>query len=98
MAELAYRGRLVHATSTSPAKLEYIEDAVLLVADGRVKDMGHADRFAGGGFDLSACVSTHGLMIPGFIDAHVVLRPGVSVNWVGWAAYSAALALFVSSI
>ncbi|MGV0035667.1 MAG: guanine deaminase [Candidatus Azotimanducaceae bacterium WSBS_2022_MAG_OTU7] len=72
MSNGAYRSRILHVTSTSPLQYEYLVDGVLLVEDGKVKDIGPAERFEQAGFQLSGCQHEPDyLIVPGFIDTHV---------------------------
>lgn len=72
MASFAVRSRLLHVTCCEPLHWEYLDDGVLLVEDGFIKDMGAAEKFSREGFDLSLCghYPDH-LLVPGFIDTHV---------------------------
>ena len=72
MAASAYRSRILHVTSTSPLEWEYLDDGVMLVADGIVRDIGPAKRFEQSGFSLAVCQHEPDyLIVPGFIDTHV---------------------------
>ena len=66
-----FRGRLLHATSTLPFEWAYLDDAVLMVTDGRVERLGPSAQFARDGLDLAMCERIDGLIVPGFIDTHV---------------------------
>jgi guanine deaminase len=69
---IAFRSRILHITSTSPLTWEYLEDGVLLVEEGVIRDVGPAERFEKAGFSLALCLHyPDHLMVPGFIDAHV---------------------------
>ncbi len=68
----AYRGRILHAVSTDPLKVEYFDDGVLLVENGKVVDLGPAEQFERAGFALARCLHEPDyLIVPGFIDTHV---------------------------
>ena len=68
----AYRSRILHVTSTNPLRYEYLVDGVLLVEDGKIKDIGPAQRFSQAGFHLAVCQHDPDyLIVPGFIDTHV---------------------------
>lgn len=72
MSAQAFRGRILHVTSVSPLKWEYLEDGVLLVEDGLIKDVGPAKQFEQAGFQLALCLHEPDLLtIPGLIDTHV---------------------------
>ena len=68
----AFRSRLLHVTSTSPLKWQYLPDAVLMVEAGKIRDMGPAESFRARGLDIETCEHRPGqLLVPGFIDVHV---------------------------
>ncbi len=72
MSNQAYRSRILHVTSTNPLRYEYLIDGVLLVEDGKIKDIGPAQRFLQAGFQLAVCQHNPDyLIVPGFIDTHV---------------------------
>jgi len=72
MSNEAYRSRILHVTSTNPLRYEYLVDGVLLVEDGKIKDIGPAQRFLQAGFHLAVCQHDPDyLIVPGFIDTHV---------------------------
>jgi guanine deaminase len=72
MSNEAYRARILHVTSTNPLRYEYLVDGVLLVEDGKIKDIGPAQRFLQAGFHLAVCQHDPDyLIVPGFIDTHV---------------------------
>ena len=72
MSNQAYRSRILHVTSTNPLRYEYLVDGVLLVEDGKIKDIGPAQRFLQAGFHLAVCQHDPDyLIVPGFIDTHV---------------------------
>lgn len=72
MAATAYRSRILHVTGTAPLEWQYLDDGILLVADGVVRDIGPARRFEQAGFSLGLCVHEPDyLIVPGFIDTHV---------------------------
>lgn len=72
MSNQAYRSRILHVTSTDPLRYEYLVDGVLLVEDGKIKDIGPAERFSQAGFQLTVCQHEPDyLIVPGFIDTHV---------------------------
>jgi len=72
MSNQAYRSRILHVTSTNPLRYEYLADGVLLVEDGKIKDIGPAQRFLQAGFHLAVCQHDPDyLIVPGFIDTHV---------------------------
>lgn len=66
------RGRILHFTSTAPVKHEYFDDGVLMIEDGIVKNLDHAEALIKQGLDLSQAETyPDSLIIPGFIDTHV---------------------------
>lgn len=72
MSNEAYRSRILHVTSTNPLRYEYLVDGVLLVEDGKIKDIGPAQRFLQAGLHLEVCQHDPDyLIVPGFIDTHV---------------------------
>ncbi|MDC0069464.1 guanine deaminase [Gammaproteobacteria bacterium] len=72
MSNQAYRSRILHVTSTNPLRYEYLVDGVLLIEDGKIKDVGPAQRFSQAGFNLAVCQHDPDyLIVPGFIDTHV---------------------------
>jgi len=72
----AFRARILHFTdmpdAVTQAGVEYFEDGVLLLENGRVKKVASAQAFADDGLDLRECehFPKH-LIMPGFIDSHV---------------------------
>ena len=72
----AFRARILHFTdmpdAATQAGVEYFEDGVLLLENGRVKKVASAQSFADDGFDLRECEHfPEHLIMPGFIDSHV---------------------------
>ena len=68
----AFRSRILHITSTEPLAWEYLEDGVLLVEDGLIRDIGPAKQMEQAGFNLALCEHEPDyLLVPGFIDTHV---------------------------
>lgn len=72
----AFRARILHFTDVpdplTGAGIEYFEDGVLLVENGRVKAVGSAENMAQQGLDLQQCRHTPDhLLMPGFIDSHI---------------------------
>jgi len=72
----AFRARILHFTAVpdplTGAGVEYFEDGVLLVENGRVKAVGSAQAMAQQGLDLQQCHHFPGqLLMPGFIDSHI---------------------------
>lgn len=68
----AIRGRILHFTSSTPVTYEYLDDGVLVVEDGHVKDLGSATELAAKGLDLATAEHhPNKLIMPGFIDTHV---------------------------
>ncbi len=58
--------------SDTSAQPEYFPDGLLLIEDGRVKDVGPAEKLAAKGFDLDQAKHYPGkLILPGLIDTHV---------------------------
>ena len=55
----AFRANILHFTDNpdpmTGAGIEYFEDGVLLVEQGRVKALGDAQTMAAAGFDLQSC-------------------------------------------
>ena len=75
MSDLVLRSRIVHfldEPSADGSNVEYFEDGILSIKDGKVSvccDAGKAQRE---GFDLDRCERLpHHLIVPGFIDTHV---------------------------
>lgn len=72
----AFRARILHFTDVpnpfSGRGVEYFEDGVLQIEEGRVKALGSAQQMAAEGFDLAQCehFPDH-LIMPGFIDSHI---------------------------
>ena len=71
----AYRARILHLLD-DPARagagaLEYFEDGILWIQDGKVKAVGPADQLLPLPFNVSVREYPNHLIIPGFIDAHV---------------------------
>ena len=72
----AFRARILHFTDVpdplTAAGIEYFDDGVLLVENGRVKALGSAEDMARQGLDLQQCRHTPDhLLMPGFIDSHI---------------------------
>lgn len=78
----AFRASILHFLAEPDATgrgLEYFEDGLLLVEDGKVKQVSSASQMAADGFDLRSAEHFLGqLLLPGFIDTHVHL-PQVSI-------------------
>ena len=72
----AFRAKILHFTGMpdplTGAGIEYFDDGVLLVENGRVKALGDAQQMAQQGVDLRECehFPDH-LLMPGFIDSHI---------------------------
>ncbi len=73
----AFRSSILHCLSdpgeaAQPSAIEYFEDGLLVVEDGDVLALGHADALLQR-FDGDAEVTNYegGLIVPGFIDCHV---------------------------
>lgn len=71
----AYRARILHVLD-DPARagedaLQYFEDGILWIQDGKVKAVGPADQLLPLPFTVSVREYPNHLIIPGFIDAHV---------------------------
>ena len=72
----AFRAQILHFTAVpdplTGAGIEFFEDGVLLVENGRVKALGDAQEMARQGVDLRECehFPDH-LLMPGFIDSHI---------------------------
>lgn len=72
----AFRARILHFTDVpdplTGAGIEYFEDGVLLVENGRVKAVGSTEDMVRQGLDLHQCrhFPEH-LLMPGFIDSHI---------------------------
>lgn len=74
--ETCLRAAALHFTDApdidTGAGVSYLEDAVLVMSDGRIRSCMPAGAFAARGGDLERCEHLPGaLMMPGFIDAHV---------------------------
>ena len=72
----AFRAKILHFTGlpdpTTGAGIEFYEDGVLVVEQGRVKALGDAQQMAAQGFDLASCRHfPDQLIMPGFIDSHM---------------------------
>ena len=72
----AFRARILHFTDVpdplTGAGIEYFDDGVLLVENGRVKAVGGAEDMAQQGLDLLQCQHfPEHLLMPGFIDSHI---------------------------
>lgn len=72
----AFRARILHFTDVpdplTGAGIEYFEDGVLLVENGRVKAVGSTEDMVRQGLDLQQCRHTPDhLLMPGFIDSHI---------------------------
>ncbi len=71
----AYRARILHLlddpASAGAGALEYFEDGILWIQDGKVKAVGPADKLLPLPFNVSVREYPNHLIIPGFIDAHV---------------------------
>lgn len=72
----AFRARILHFTDVpdciSGQGVEYFEDGVLLVEEGRIKALASPETFAAQGFDLSQCEHfPEHLLMPGLIDSHI---------------------------
>lgn len=72
----AFRAKILHFTAMpdplTGAGIEYFEDGVLLVENGRVKALGSAQTMAQQGVDLQQCQHfPEHLLMPGFIDSHI---------------------------
>lgn len=72
----AFRAKILHFTNmpdpTTGTGIEFYEDGVLVVEQGRVKALGDAQQMAGQGFDLASCRHfPDQLIMPGFIDSHM---------------------------
>lgn len=73
----AFRGSIFHCTAdpgegADPDAVEYLEDGVLLVEDGRIKALDDADRLLPG-LSGNTRVEDHSgkLIVPGLVDCHV---------------------------
>ena len=71
----AYRARILHLlddpASAGDAALQYFEDGILWIQDGKVRALGPADQLLPLPFNVSVREYPNHLIIPGFIDAHV---------------------------
>ncbi len=75
-AAAAFRAKILHFTDQpdpiTGAGIEYFDDGVLVVEQGRVKALGDAQQMAAAGFDLQSCQHfPDQLIMPGFIDSHI---------------------------
>lgn len=72
----AFRARILHFTespdSVTGAGVEYFDDGILLLENGRVKTLANAQELIAAGFNASQCqhLPDH-LIMPGFIDSHI---------------------------
>jgi len=66
------RSRILHWPQDDWQSPEYIEDGVMVIENGKIRDLGPAERLQGDGLDLAKAehYATH-LMMPGFIDPHL---------------------------
>lgn len=71
----AYRARILHLlddpAGDADAALQYFEDGILWIQDGKVKALGPADELLPLPLNVSVREYPNHLIIPGFIDAHV---------------------------
>src|SRR6187549_3855848 len=72
----AFRARILHFTDIpdpqSGAGVEYFEDGILILENGRVKKLASAVEMAAAGFDITQCQHfPEHLIMPGFIDSHI---------------------------
>ena len=68
----AIRARILHAESTRPLRWKYLDDGVVLIENGIIKEMAAANQLERDGFDLDRCEDRReALLIPGMIDTHV---------------------------
>lgn len=73
----AIRAAVLHCRSqpeagSEDAAIEYIEDGILVIRDGRVAELGHAEDFVARlGPDVEVEDRRGYLLLPGFVDAHV---------------------------
>ena len=72
----AFRAQILHFTDApnpqTGAGVEFFDDGVLLVENGRVKAVGDAQAMAKQGLDLTRCQHfPEHLLMPGFIDTHI---------------------------
>lgn len=72
----AFRARILHFTDTpnpvTGAGVEYFDDGVLLIENGHIKTVEHAETIQTAGFDLTQCQHfPEHLIMPGFIDSHI---------------------------
>jgi guanine deaminase len=75
MPDLVLRSRIAHfldEPSSDGSNVEYLEDGVLCIKDGKVVLCSDAGKAAREGFDLRRCEHlARQLIVPGFIDTHV---------------------------
>lgn len=73
--DLALRARILHFTDAPTAEgagLEYFDDGVLLVEQGRIAAVASAEAIRAQGFNLDRCEHLPDqLVMPGFIDSHI---------------------------
>ena len=68
----AIRARILHVESTRPLRWKYLDDGVVLIENGTIKEMAAANQLERDGFDLDRCEDRReALLIPGMIDTHV---------------------------
>ena len=68
----AIRARLLHVESTGTLRWKYLEDGVIIVESGLIKEIVDAGQGQRDGLDLSQCEDRRDmLLIPGLIDTHV---------------------------
>jgi guanine deaminase len=76
MSRLALRSAVLHFTGepdiATGRGVQYLDDAILLVEEGRIADLRGAAQVLADGLDPRSCEALPGrLILPGFIDAHV---------------------------
>ncbi len=72
----AHRGPLIHCLSDPgeagcDSAVEYLQDGLLIVENGRIADVGSADALLDRASGLQVVDHRGGLIVPGFIDCHV---------------------------
>ncbi len=68
----AIRARTLHVESTRPLRWGYLDDGVVIIESGIIKELAAAQELQRDGFDLELCEDKRdALLIPGMIDTHV---------------------------
>lgn len=70
-----FRGRILHCLGnpeTDPSAIEYLEDGLMIVDQGKILEVAHSEALTGTGLDINQATDYgNKLIVPGFIDTHV---------------------------